>query len=100
MFVRFLIAHRECQDALQFAIPRMAKWGQASLPRYIEPEAVERVVDACKANTPLGSRPHAGLLLPPPLGVRAGGVANPPLDDLGWAQGPTPGAGKEGPSAA
>jgi len=99
MFVRFLIAHRECQDALQFAIPRMAKWGQASLPRYIEPEAVERVVDACKANTPLGSRDHAVLLLLARLGLRAGDVANLRLDDLDWTQGRIRVTGKSRQSA-
>jgi integrase/recombinase XerD len=99
MFVRFLIAHRECQDALQHAIPRMGKWGQASLPRYIAPEAVERVVDACKANTPLGSRDRAVLLLLARLGLRAGEVANLRLDDLDWTQGRIRVTGKSRQSA-
>jgi site-specific recombinase XerD len=94
MFVRFLIAHRECQEALQYAIPRMAKWGQASLPRYIQPEVVERVVDACEANTPLGSRDRAVLLLLARLGLRAGDVANLRLDDLDWTHGRIRATGK------
>lgn len=94
MFVRFLIAHRECHEALLYAIPRMAKWGQASLPRYIQPEAVERVVDACEANTPLGSRDRAVLLLLARLGLRAGDVANLRLDDLDWTQGRIRATGK------
>jgi integrase/recombinase XerD len=87
MFVRFLIAHGECSDALQHAIPRVGKWGQAALPRYIEQEAVERVIAACEANTPLGLRDRAVLLLLARLGLRAGDVANLRLDDLDWTQG-------------
>lgn len=87
MFVRFLIAHGECSDALQHAIPRVGKWGQAALPRYIEQEAVERVIAASEANTPLGLRDRAVLLLLARLGLRAGDVANLRLDDLDWTQG-------------
>jgi integrase/recombinase XerD len=87
MFVRFLIAHGECSDALQHAIPRVGKWGQAALPRYIEPEAIERVIAACEANTPLGLRDRAVMLLLARLGLRAGDVANLRLDDLDWTQG-------------
>jgi len=87
MFVRFLMAHGECSDALQHAIPRVGKWGQAVLPRYIEQEAVERVIAACEADTPLGSRDRAVLLLLARLGLRAGDVANLRLDDLDWTQG-------------
>jgi integrase/recombinase XerD len=99
MFVRFLLAHRECQDALQYAIPRMAKWGHTSLPRYVESEAVECVVDACEANTPLGSRDRAVLLLLARLGLRAGDVANLRLDDLDWTQGRIRVTGKSRQSA-
>lgn len=87
MFVRFLMAHGACPDALQHAIPRLGKWGQAALPRYIDPEAVERVIAACEANTPLGSRDRAVLLLLARLGLRAGDVAQLRLDDLDWTQG-------------
>jgi site-specific recombinase XerD len=87
VFVRFLIVHRESPDGLQYAIPRLAKWGQSSLPRYIEPEVVEQVLDVCEANTPLGSRDRAVLLLLARLGLRAGDVANLRLDDLDWTRG-------------
>jgi site-specific recombinase XerD len=87
MFVRFLIVHGECPDSLQHAIPRLGKWGQAALPRYIDSEAVERVIAACEANTPLGSRDRAVLLLLARLGLRAGDVAQLRLDDLDWRQG-------------
>jgi site-specific recombinase XerD len=87
MFVRFLIAHGECSEALQHSIPRVGKWGQAALPRYVAQEAVECVIAACEANTPLGLRDRAVLLLLARLGLRAGDVANLSLEDLDWTQG-------------
>jgi site-specific recombinase XerD len=65
----------------------LGKWGQAALPRYIDSEAVERVIAACEANTPLGSRDRAVLLLLARLGLRAGDVAQLRLDDLDWRRG-------------
>lgn len=44
MFVRFLIATGQCADGLQYAIPRVAGWRQASLPRYLDPATVERII--------------------------------------------------------
>jgi site-specific recombinase XerD len=85
MFLRFLIAHRECPEHLQHAIPRLASWGKTVLPRYIAAEAVERVISSCDVSTPLGSRDHAVLLLLARLALRAGDVANLRLKDLDWA---------------
>ena len=93
-FVRFLVAHQECRDGLQYAIPRLAKWGKASLPRYLEAELVERVVDTCDASTALGSRDRAVLLLLARLGLRAGDVASLRLDDFDWPNGRFRVAGK------
>jgi site-specific recombinase XerD len=87
MFVRFLLAHQECSTGLEHAIPRMAGWGQAALPRYLPPEAVAQVLAACDPSTPLGARDHAVLLLLARLGLRAGDVAGLRLHDLDWAEG-------------
>jgi site-specific recombinase XerD len=87
MFVRFLLAHQECSAGLEHAIPRVAGWGQAALPRYLSPEAVAQVLAACDPSTPLGARDHAVLLLLARLGLRAGDVAGLRLADLDWAEG-------------
>jgi site-specific recombinase XerD len=87
MFVRFMIAHGECSDALQYAIPRVGKWGKAALPRYIEQDAVEQIISACEPNTPVGIRDRAVILLLARLGLRAGDVAKLCLDDLDWIKG-------------
>jgi site-specific recombinase XerD len=87
MFVRFLIAEQACPANLQHAIPRVAGWGQARLPRYLPPEAVAQVLAACDPATPLGARDRAVLFLVARLGLRAGDVASLRLGDLDWARG-------------
>lgn len=85
MFVRFLIIHQECSESLQYAIPRVAKWQKASLPRYLRATDVQRIIDACDPAIPLGARDRAILLLLSRLGLRAGDVAGLCLGDIDWA---------------
>ncbi len=87
MFVRFLISTGQCGEGLQYAIPRVAGWRQASLPRYIEPATVERIIAGCDLSTPLGARDRAVLLLLARLALRAGDVAGLRLGDIDWAHG-------------
>jgi site-specific recombinase XerD len=87
MFVRFLIAGQECPEHLQHAIPRVAGWRLAPLPRYLELADVERIIDACDPSTPLGARDRAIVLLLARLGLRAGDVAGLRLNDIDWIQG-------------
>lgn len=87
MFVRFLIAHQACAQGLQYAIPRVARWRRASLPRYIDSVDIQRVVDACDPSDPLGARDRAVLLLLARLGLRAGDIASLRLSDIDWAGG-------------
>ena len=86
MFVRFLIIHQECSESLQYAIPRVARWQQASLPRYLCPTDVQRIIDACDPCIPLGARDRAILLLLSRLGLRAGDVAGLCLGDIDWTR--------------
>jgi integrase/recombinase XerD len=94
MFLRFLVGDGECAEGLRYAIPRLAKWGQSSLPRYIEPEAVERILNTCDASTSIGARDRAVLLLLARLGLRGGDVATLRLDDLDWTKGQVQVSGK------
>jgi site-specific recombinase XerD len=86
-FVRFLVAHQECPDGLRHAIPRVARWRQSGLPRYLEPVDIERILDACDPSLPLGARDRAVLLLLARLGLRASDVAGLRLGDLDWTRG-------------
>lgn len=86
LFVRFLIVHQECSESLQYAVPRVAKWQKASLPRYLCVTDVQRIIDACDPATLLGARDHAILLLLSRLGLRAGDVAGLSLGDIDWTR--------------
>ena len=87
MLVRFLIATGRCQPGLEAAIPTIAQWRLSTLPRYLPPDDVERVIAACDRSTAGGIRDHAILLLLARLGLRAGEVAGLQLDDVDWSQG-------------
>jgi integrase/recombinase XerD len=84
MFVRFLIIFQECSESLQFAIPRVAKWQKASLPRYLGSTDVRRIIGACDPDLPLGARDRAVLLLLSRLGLRAGDVSGLSFGDIDW----------------
>jgi integrase/recombinase XerD len=86
MFVRFLIIHQECSESLQYTIPRVARWQKASLPRYLCPTDVQRIIDTCDPDIPLGARDRAILLLLSRLGLRAGEVAGLCLGDIDWTR--------------
>jgi integrase/recombinase XerD len=84
MFVRFLIADGQCAVGLDAAIPRVAHWRLAALPRFLQPDDVERVIASCDPASPVGRRDRAILLLLARLGLRAGDVAHLRLRDIDW----------------
>jgi integrase/recombinase XerD len=70
---------------LDRAVPTAKTWRLASLPRYLEPEQVERLVASCDPATMIGRRDRAILLLLARLGLRARDVAELGLTDIDWA---------------
>ena len=84
MFLRFLIAEGKCAAGLDAAIPALAHWRLSSLPRYIQPEEVERIIASCDLNSPIGRRNRAILLLLARLGLRAGDIVKLSLADIDW----------------
>jgi integrase/recombinase XerD len=94
MFLRFLIATGQCAPGLEHALPTMAHWRLAALPKYLPPETVEHVLARCDRATPLGTRDWAVLLLLARLGLRAGDVATLKWDDIDWPDGTLRVAGK------
>ena len=85
-FVRYLVAQGRCRAALVDAIPTIARWRLATLPRYLPAGDVERIVAACDPSTPVGARDRAILLLLARLGLRAGDIAALGRADLNWDQ--------------
>lgn len=86
-FCRFLFGHGETGQDLSGAIPTVAAWRLAEVPRYLEADDVERVVLACDQSTSVGRRDYAILLLLARLGLRAGEVIALELDDIKWRAG-------------
>jgi integrase/recombinase XerD len=84
MFIRFLIAHGKCRPGLDTSIPSLAHWRLTTLPRYLQPDEVERVVSSPDRDTPVGKRDRAILLLLSRLGLRAGDVLDLRLADIDW----------------
>jgi site-specific recombinase XerD len=94
MFVRFLIAIGRCTPGLDHALPTIAHWRLASLPKYLPAETVERVLAACDLTASMGVRDRAVLLLLARLGLRAGDVAALQWRDIDWHEGTLCVAGK------
>ena len=94
MFVRFLIAIGRCTPGLDHALPTIAHWRLAYLPKYLPAETVEHVLGTCDRTTTRGVRDRAVLLLLARLGFRAGDVAALQWKDIDWHEGTLCVAGK------
>ncbi|MEX2123424.1 MAG: tyrosine-type recombinase/integrase [Woeseia sp.] len=86
-FVRYLKARGEISADLRAAVPTVANWRRADLPKTIAPEQVEKLLASCDGATPAGRRDRAILLLLARLGLRASEVVAMRLDDFDWATG-------------
>lgn len=93
-FLRYLAAVGACQVDLHRAIPSIAIWRQASQPRSLGADDVERTLGACDTQTVVGLRDRAVILLLARLGLRAGDVACLRFSDLDWGDGSLLVAGK------
>jgi site-specific recombinase XerD len=94
MFLRFLHACGYCPTDLAPAMPTIARWRLATLPKYLPGDQVEQLICSCDRATPLGLRDHAILLLLARLGLRANDVAGLKFADLHWPEGTLIVAGK------
>jgi integrase/recombinase XerD len=86
MFLRFLIAEGKCAAGLDGAIPVLAHWRLASLPRYLPEDEVERLIASCDPVSPVGKRDRAIMLFLARLGLRAGDIFQLRLPDIDWKE--------------
>lgn len=86
-FLRFLLEQGEIELDLAAAVPTVASWRLADVPRYLTPAQVEQVLAACDRSTPMGRRDFAMLLLLARLGLRACEISRLELDDIHWRTG-------------
>ena len=86
-FFQFLFRAGKTKNNLSLGIPSVAqRWGQR-LPRHLLPEQVEALLAAVRADTPLGRRNYAMLLLLARLGLRPPEVLAMQVDDVDWRSG-------------
>ena len=86
-FFRFLRFRGEINSDLAAAVPTVADWRLSGLPKYLEPEKVERLLQNCDQSTAIGQRDYAILLILARLGLRAGEIVAMTLDDIDWEAG-------------
>jgi site-specific recombinase XerD len=85
--LRFLYLRGEVAFDLSLGVSRFQKWKLATVPTYLSPAEVEKVLAACDAATPTGRRDRAILLLLARLGLRAGEVVTLEVGDIAWRSG-------------
>ena len=86
-FLRYL--HHKGLNPLALAdcVPSIRRWKLASLPTYLSPAQVRKVLNGCDRRTALGRRDYAILMMLARLGLRANEVATLILDDIDWRAG-------------
>ena len=83
-YLRYLAVLGAAAPDLDRAVPTARHWRLASLPRYLQPDAVDRLIAGCDPATAAGRRDRAILLLLARLGLRARDVAELRLADIDW----------------
>ena len=86
-FFRFLFGKGKLNTDLALSVPTVASWRLSTVPKYLVPEEVQRLLGACNRKTPAGRRDYAILLLLARLGLRAGEVVALKLEDIDWRAG-------------
>jgi site-specific recombinase XerD len=81
---------------LAAAVPIVANWSMASIPRAIGAEQVRRLLASIDRHTAIGRRDYAIVLLLARLGLRSGEVAFLELEDINWDAGQVSVQGKRG----
>jgi site-specific recombinase XerD len=86
-FLRFLGATGQCSSGLSHLVPTFSSYRHQSVPRFIESDDMQKVIDACVAKDACGLRDRAVILLLSRLGLRAGDVAELRFEDIDWKNG-------------
>jgi len=86
-FFQYLFGKGLTPTNLALAIPSVAQRYGSRLPRHLDPEEVEAVLDAVRADDKFGRRNIAMVLLLARLGLRAPEVIAIHLEDIDWRAG-------------
>ncbi|MGH2844699.1 MAG: tyrosine-type recombinase/integrase [Thermoleophilaceae bacterium] len=85
--LRFLHLEGELERSLADAVPSVAGWRLAGVPKRLEPEQIQALLASCDRSTVTGVRDLAILTVLARLGLRAGEVAGLSLQDIDWRAG-------------
>jgi site-specific recombinase XerD len=85
--LRFLYADGHAESQLAAAVPSVAGWRLAGLPKALSSRDVSVLLASCDRRTTIGRRDFAVLTLLVRLGLRAGEVAALGLIDIDWRAG-------------
>ena len=83
-FLRFLHLRGDIVCDLAAAVPTVACWSFATLPKFLARGDVQRVLTACRRDSRVGRRNYAILQLLARLGLRAGEIVTLTLEDIDW----------------
>ena len=86
-FFRFLQVEGLCDERLQAAVPTVANWQRATVPRHLSDGQLEQLLGSLEVSKPCGHRDRAMLVCLATLGLRPGEVAALRLEDIDWRQG-------------
>jgi integrase/recombinase XerD len=86
-FLRFLHVSGHTPTALAGAVPAVAGWRLASLPRGLDAAVVARLLECCDRTTVVGRRDYAILTVLARLGLRGAEATTLELGDIDWRSG-------------
>ena len=86
-FLGYLYTEGLIKQQLTAAVPTVAGWRLAALPKTLQPREVKALLEACDRRTRMGRRDFAVLTILVRLGLRASEVAGLRLDDIDWRAG-------------
>jgi site-specific recombinase XerD len=86
-FLRFLFIKGFTGVSLVGAVPSVAAWRLASLPKALTSAQVAALLSGCDRRRPIGRRDYAILVVLSRLGLRAGETARLALEDVDWRAG-------------
>ena len=84
---QFLFWNGKTDRNLSKAVPRGRQPKPSGIPRFLEPEQVNRLIDVVRSHKKTGRRNYAMLMLIARLGLRAPEVTAIELDDIDWRAG-------------
>ncbi|KMO74225.1 site-specific integrase [Mycolicibacterium sp. jd] len=85
--LRFLFVRGLTPRLLTTAVPPVAGWRDAGIPRALPAGQVQQLLDRCDRSDPVQVRDYAILMLVARLGLRSIEVARLQLDDIDWRAG-------------